>query len=284
MAEMKPLFTRLLPRTLILIAIITFPWTMACAAQPEWVTLAPGLEFASIPLIGTSTPADSFVAVLRADPFRWELTAFSAAQRGDSLGLSTRGWARELHLAATINAGMYDIDQTTHVGQLVTRGHKHNRKLHPSYKSLAVFDPINPGDVPFAILDRETHSFENAAKRWRGRVQNLRLIRSPGENRWEQGARKWTEAALAEDNAGRILLLYCPVALSMHDFNENVLHMPLGITAAQHLEGGVRAQLFVEAGDRVIEFHSGRETDFNLGYEPPEGLAVPNVLGLKAKQ
>ncbi|MFH0883335.1 MAG: phosphodiester glycosidase family protein [bacterium] len=268
---------------LVISVALLLPASSLCT-PPKWETLAPGLEFARVSLPGTTAPADSFIAVLRADPFRWDLHAFSATEQGDSIGLSARSWARNFGLAATINAGMYDRDRITHIGQLVTHTHSHNTRIHPMYKSLAVFEPVEPGDVPFAILDRESHSFDNAARRWNGRVQNLRLIQSPGDNRWEQGGRKWIEAALAEDNTGRILFLYCPVALSMHDFNEYLLSMPLGVTTAQHLEGGVRAQLFIQVGDRIVEFHTGHETDFTLGYEPPEGIAIPNALGLRAKK
>lgn len=272
-------------RHLLLLASVTLlPSVSALSAPPNWKVLVPGLEFARIPLPATVAPADSFIAVLRADPSRWDLVALSATDRDDSTGHSARGWARSFGLTATINAGMYDRDRITHIGQFVTRNHSHNMKIHSRYRSLAVFDPVVPGDVPFAILDRETNSFADAARRWNGRVQNLRLIRTPGENRWQEDRKKWSEAALGEDNAGRILFLYCPAALSMHDFNEAVLGMPLDIQAAQHLEGGVRAQLYIDTGTTKIEFHSGRETDFSLGYEPTEGIVIPNVLGLTARK
>jgi len=265
------------------VGVLLMLFTSTLSLAETWETLAPGLEFGRWPLPHTNAPADSFIAVLRADPSRWQLTALSVTQVEDTTGLSARSWAKKYGMTAVTNAGMYDKDRVTHIGLLVTTENRHNPKIHPRYKSLAVFDSIHETDPPFAILDRETHNFDSAGKRWRGRVQNLRLIRSPGENRWEPGGKRWSEAALGEDDAGRILFIYCPIVMTMYELNEALLSLPIGIVAAQHLEGGVRAQLYMEAGDRIIEFHTGRETNFRVGYEPGEGIVIPNVLGLRSR-
>lgn len=275
------------------VLFLLLPNTSHAQQELRWETLAPGLEFAKLPLGSGESQPDSFVAVLRADPKLWQLTARSLTQTVDSLGLSTRSWAQREGWTAAINAGMYDRDRKTHIGLMVTVEHPHNETLHAKWQSMLVFDPVSVFEAPFAMLDREDYDFERAGEFWKSRLQNLRLIKHPGENRWQPGRRRWSEAAIGIDGHGRMLLLYCPVPLDMYSFNEALLVSELDVHAAQHLEGGIRAQLYIEVpsnGDepgRVLEFHTGREFAHNPQRErngqiasPPEGLPIPNVLGL----
>lgn len=264
-----------------LLILTTLTGLLICsAAASPWQSLAPGLEYAEFG-VRPGAGEDSVIAVLRADPLRWKPLVLSASARADSAGMSTREWAHRYDLTAAINAGMYDRDLVTHVGELVTPGHANNPRRHPRYQSLAVFDPVDGRSHPFRILDLDLLPRHQKPERWSSRVQNLRLIRRSGENRWSPGGKRWSEAALAEDDRGRILLLYCPVSLTMHEFNERLLELPLRVVAAQHLEGGLRAQLYVRSSGRTIEFHTGRRVEHDGGGStPPGGLAVPNVLGL----
>jgi hypothetical protein len=255
--------------------------TTYCTASPQWETLESGLDLARIPLTKTPSPGDSLIIVLRADPHLWDINALSISETADTTGLSARGWAESYNLTAAINAGLYDIDGRTHVGLMVTRDHENNPAMHPRWSSLLVFDPIMDGSPPFRLVDREEEHFSQSAQLWHGRIQNLRLIKRPRENRWSPGGRRWSEAALGEDSEGNLLLLYCPVPLTMHEFIMRLLDADLGIQAAQHLEGGYRAQLFIRAGGKTYEYHTGREF-IHEGAEspPPEGLRIPNVIGL----
>ena len=115
-------------------------------------------------------------------------------------------------------------------------------------------------------------------------VQNLRLIKNPRLNRWEQQDKKWSEAALAEDKNGNALFILCSFPLSMHDFNELILKYPFGIVAAQHLEGGPEAQLYCKTADGIIDinggFDSGMLVSSGAGFKKP----VPNIIGIRKKQ
>ena len=82
------------------------------------------------------------------------------------------------------------------------------------------------------------------------------------------GGKKRHAPHLAQDESGRALFILCTRNLSMHEFNEMLLELPLGIVAAQHLEGSGAAGLWA----RTL---------------PPDyrqamiaGSAVPNVLAV----
>jgi hypothetical protein len=68
----------------------------------------------------------------------------------------------------------------------------------------------------------------------------------------------------------------------MHDLNRELLSAGIGLVAAQHLEGGPQAQLYVNVGGMEIEV-VGRSA-ISVG---DEGSAIawpiPTVLGIRQK-
>jgi hypothetical protein len=154
-----------------------------------------------------------------------------------------------------------------------------------SYQSLAAFTPQTKDAVPFRIFDLDAAgtNFEQIKKDYFHVIQNLRLIKRPGENRWDKKSRRWNEAALGEDKQGRALLIYSSGLLTMHDFNEALLSLPLDIVAAQHLEGGREAQLYINHPNHTKELNNSIDplylgTNRNLGAWP-----IPNIIGISKK-
>jgi hypothetical protein len=150
---------------------------------------------------------------------------------------------------------------------------------------VAAFDPLEAGSPPFRIydLDAEGASLDAINEGYGSVVQNLRLIKRPGNNRWEQQEKRWSEAALGEDEQGRILLIFCRSPYSMHDLNGALLDLPLGLVAAQHLEGGPEAQLFVRAGEVEVDLVGSYETGFIEHNGNRSAWPVPNVIGIAPK-
>ena len=114
-------------------------------------------------------------------------------------------------------------------------------------------------------------------------VQNLRLIKRPGENRWGQQDKLWSEAALGEDTSGRILFILTRSPFTMHDFNRALLALGIGVVSAQHLEGGPEAQLYVNVGDVKLEMFGSYETSYKEDDENAASWVIPNVLGVRPR-
>ena len=223
----------------------------------SWKTLAPGMELREL----------GPITVLRMDPARWELALVSGPSR------SAREWARVHDLAAAINAGMYAVDGTTHVGYMECDGKVQSKQVN-AYRSVAAFSPRRPGEPPFRIHDIDGREGLNRLRsRYACLVQNLRLVQRPGVSRWGPQPKKWSEAALGEDRQGRILFLFSRTPFSMHDLIEELLASDLGLVAAQHLEGGGPAQLYVHV--------DGFEREMAGSLDP--GLPIPHVLGVRRR-
>lgn len=253
---------------------------LAGATEAPWEALGGGLELGRFSLNGFGSPEPQ-VHVLRIDPQRWELTLHGLPS-GTSVGHTAREWSRREGLVAAINAGLYQADLRTHSGHMRADGTVFSRGTN-GYLSAAAFEPVNPQDPPFRIFDLDVDPLAAVLERYRRVVQNLRMIKRPGENRWSPQGRRWSEAALGEDREGRALLIFCGTPLPLDRLIEALLALPLGLVAAQHLEGGSQAQLFVAVGGQTLELVGGYGAIFSAP-DPGRGAwPIPNVLGVRAR-
>jgi hypothetical protein len=169
-------------------------------------------------------------------------------------------------------------DQLSNVGYLRSGEHLNNPKWN-QYRSALAF---SPGRAELLDLDspgamKRLESFETV-------VQDLRLIKSTGErNVWKGGPRKWSEAAIAADDKRRILFLFSRAPLTMKEFNDKLLALPLGITHAMHAEGGPEASLSIRAGDVRLDLCGSYETGFNENDDNRHQWPIPNVIGVSAR-
>jgi hypothetical protein len=252
------------------------------SALGAWRSLAPGMDLAVFGG-GEASGSDSAITIVRIDPARWDLELAGATLSGTPEGRTARQWCERQGFTAAINAGMFATDYSTHVGYLRFREHVNSDKIN-GYQSVAAFDPRTRGLPRFRIFDLDAPGITMAQilRDYASVAQNLRLIARPGRNRWGQKEREWSEAALGEDGTGRILFILCQTPFTMHDLNEKLLALDIGLVSAQHLEGGPEAQLYVKAGDLELEI-TGAQRTFSTGRDRSAVLPVPNVLGVRAR-
>ena len=272
-------------RAAVCIALLLIALSSSQASRPaaaDWKSLAPGLELGWIVATSKSTVGDSRIAVVRIDPALWELELGGRSKTGEAAGYSAREWARIHGLAVAINAGMFGSDYTTHVGYMEYRGHVNSHGIN-GYQSVAAFDPRNPeNDARFRIFDLDAPgiTIETIRRDYASVVQNLRLVKRPGVNRWSKQDKKWSEAALGEDTEGRILFVFSRSPFSMHTMNSELLSAGIGLVALQHLEGGPEAQLYLHVGDVELELTGSYESSYEESDENTIAWPIPNVLGV----
>jgi hypothetical protein len=251
-------------------------------AAAVWTTLAPGLDFGEFPTGDVAGESDTAITILRIDPGSWSLHLGASARDTDGQTMTAREWCADQGYVAAINAGMFHVDYSAHVGYLRDADYV-NSDTFIEYQSVAAWNPTHDDDTAFRMFDLDAPGVttDEILARYGTVVQNLRLIKRPGENRWSRKDQKWSEAALAEDAEGRVLFVFSRVPFTMEAFNERLLDLDIGIVSAQHLEGGPEAQLYIGLGDRerVGSYETGfNETDHNVG-----AWAIPNVIGVRAR-
>lgn len=228
---------------------------------------------------------DARITVLRIDPELWDLEFIGMSLSGDKTVRTAREWCKAHRLSAGINAGMFATDYKTHVGYLGFRGHVNSSHVN-SYKSVAAFDPRSGRPLPrFRIfdLDEPEVTLQTILRDYASAVQNLRLIKRPGSSVWPQQPKKWSPAVLGEDAAGRILFIFSRSLFSMYDLNRELLASGIDLVAAQHLEGGPEAQMYVNAGPVELEMFGSYETASKENDGNQQPWPIPNVLGVRRK-
>ncbi len=243
------------------------------------------MDLRYLPVTSPNSSPGPPIAVLRMDPNLWELELLGTSRTGESAGHTAREWCERRKLTAAINAGMFATDQKTHLGYLRYREHVNSSRVN-NYQSVAAFDPRDPKALPrFRIFDLDAPgvTIPSILADYASVVQNLRLIKRPGSNQWSQQDRQWSEAALGEDTAGRILFIFSRAPFSMHDLNRELLAAGIGLVAAQHLEGGPEAQLYFHVGAVEREMFGSYETSFREDDSNAVAWPVPNVLALRPR-
>lgn len=255
---------------------------LVAQATPDggWTSLGPGVEYATFALVGKPSLGDGRLHVVRVDPAVAELTL--GLSSATDAGPETAGaWCARGGLVAAINAGMFETDHRSNVGRLVHGAHV-NQPRWNAYQSVLVFGPKAPGLAPARLVDRDAPGFAALAPQYTSQVQNLRLIKGHGQSVWKPNGRAWSEAAVAEDDRGRLLLLFLRTPLEMAEFNRAVLALPLGVQRAMHVEGGPEASLSLCAAGARVDLMGSYETGFFLTDRNDAQWPLPNVLGVRA--
>jgi hypothetical protein len=272
-------------RVVCFIVLVSLLSCLEADSSSGWQLLSPGMELKYLAVTQPKETTGARLTVLRIDPHLWELEIMGTSRTGETSGHTAREWCEAHKLTAAINAGMFKTDGKTHVGFMRFREHLNNGRVN-SYQSVAAFDARDTGSLaPFRIfdLDRPGVTLLSILKDYRSAVQNLRLIKRPGANQWSQQDRMWSEAALGEDSSGRVLFLFSRAPFSMHDFNQQLLSAGIGLVAAQHLEGGPEAQLYLRVGEMQLESFGSYETSFQENNSNAKPWPIPNVLGVRPR-
>jgi hypothetical protein len=253
---------------------------------PAWKTLQPGIEYTTISDAAADAKkapgaVDGRLHVVRIDPKLAPLVAVMATA-GDRKQRTAGAWCRERKLAVAINLGMYAQDHLSNVGHAHAPGHVNNARWS-DYKSALAFGPKRAELPPAALIDLDAPGARAGLGDYGTVIQNLRLIRAPGRNVWGKQERRWSEAAVAADTTGRILFIFTRQPHAMNELNDKLLALPLGITAAMHVEGGPEASLSIHAGGVDLDLNGSYETGFNENDGEKAQWPIPNLLAVPRK-
>jgi hypothetical protein len=257
---------------------------LVSAGAAGWQTLAPGMALKEFVAGKASIIGDSRITVLRIDPGLWDLEFMGVSLTGESDGHTAREWCESHRLTAAINAGMFGPDGRAHIGYLRSGGHVNCGRVN-GYQSVAAFGPRG-ADLPlFRIFDLDAPrvTMQRILKDYAAAVQNMRLLKRPGINVWSRQEKEWSEAALGEDDAGRVLFIFCRSPYSMRDLSHELLASGIGLVAAQHLEGGPEAELYLHVGKVERELFGSYETYFWENDDNARPWPIPSVLGVRPK-
>ncbi len=79
----------------------------------------------------------------------------------------------------------------------------------------------------------------------------------------------------------RVLFFFSRYPHSIKALNNILLSLPLGITAAMHVEGGPEASLSIHGGGVNLDLNGSYETGFNENDGARHQWPIPNVLAVR---
>ena len=247
--------------------------TTTASSTAAWSMLAPGVAYRTLQVEESPSAGDGRLHVVRIDSTKARLVVEMASNL-DGKNRTAREWADRGQRVAVINAGMYATDYSTHTGYLRAGSHVNSKRWVPDYKSALQIDRRGHARI-FDVAKRPTGLPKSSTL-----IQNLRLIAAPGRNVWAASSRRWSEAAIAMDSEGRILFLFCRTPFSMVRFNRILLESELGITHAQHVEGGPEASLSIRGPELTLDLAGSYETGFVEDDGNAEQWPLPNVVSV----
>jgi hypothetical protein len=253
--------------------------------DPGWKQIDEGLYYSDFTAPIKSYTGDSRILIVRIDPkvYSFRLLSISELAPG-SLAMNVREWADRYKLIAAINAGMFQADLKANVGYMKNYGHLNNPRIHKTYTSVFAFNP-KKAEMPAAmIFDTDVQDIKEIISGYHTVVQNLRLIKRPGLIRWAQQDKKWSEAALGQDQDGNILFIFSESPYTMHELSKILLSLPIKLECAMHLEGGLAASLYLRHNGIELGRMGRHEFSSIVGDINNEFLPLPNVIGITKKK
>lgn len=250
-----------------------------------WKQLDEGLHFSDFTAPIKSTTGDSKILIIRIDPkiYNFRLLSISELIPG-SLSLTVKEWADKYKLIAAINAGMFQTDLKSNVGYMKNYSHVNNPRFHKTYASVFAFNP-KKAELPSAmVFDTDVKAMKEVVAEYHTVIQNLRLIKRPRSERWAQQEKRWSEAALGQDQDGNILLIFSGSPYTMHELIKILLSLPIKLECAMHLEGGPAASLYLRHNSIELSRMGRHELVSIVGEMSNEFLPIPNVIGVTKKK
>ncbi len=269
--------------TVILICILI---SGAEGQNAVWKQIDEGLHYGDFTAPLKASTGDSKILIIRIDPKLYGFRLLSASELASSPpSLNVKEWTDKYKLIAAINAGMFQTDLKSNVGYMKNYSHVNNPRFHKTYASVFAFNPKKADLPPAMVFDTDVKHMKEIVAEYHTVIQNLRLIKRPRSERWAQQEKRWSEAALGQDQEGNILLIFSGSPYTMHELIKILLSLPIKLDCAMHLEGGPAASFYLRHNSIELSRVGRHElASIVVGDMNNEFLPIPNVIGITKKK
>ncbi len=216
------------------------------------------------------------IRVLRVDLHHFKPILCMASK--DGAAALPQEWAARYDMVAAINASMYTPDQRTSTGYMKSRGVKNNGYVNPGYGAFLLFDPLDPGLPLVQMVDRTLcPQWRKLLGLYESCIQNFRLVSREQKNVWYRDSEPVSIAAVGINTAGELLFIHSRSPLAVRHFTDILLSLPLNLSMAMYVEGGLDASLYIRT-PKLKQIFSG--TNSQTFWIKNRNRYLPNVLGV----
>ncbi|MGQ0811469.1 MAG: phosphodiester glycosidase family protein [Nitrospiraceae bacterium] len=182
--------------------------------------------------------------MVRIDPERFRFSIHHFQDEGLSGPLMIQDWQRRTGAAVVFNAGLFREDYS-YLGLLLKGGRILGAKRHPSWRALFLAEPVDPRLRKARVLDLEFESFREDQSPYREAAQSLMLLDRTGKPRVRQTGKRAAQTVVAEDGAGRILIIKTTDVVSLHGLAQCLHTGFAAIRQAMAMDGGSSSDVYV---------------------------------------
>jgi len=190
-------------------------------------------------------------------------------------------WADFLGASVVFNAGQYN-EKFQHLGLLKGRGRSLPSLERASWMGVLAtgFQDKREG-VWGRILDLK-HFDKEYMDGYRNIISSMMLMDDRDGVRVRMSSRTACRAVVAEDQRGRLLLLFTEGSTTLWDLGNYLLSSGLNIVRAMNLDGGYEAQLVIRTPEFSLTHFGQYATDSNLTTRGMYRQAIPTAIVWRA--
>ncbi len=247
---------------------------------PRWRALRAGVEFTTLHGEPWCRYGSATLAVLRLDPARVRIRVRYFRSEGEQVPPDIAAWQQRTGALAVFNAGQYYPDYS-YMGLLVSGGQVISARRHPTFQAALVAGPRARG--PRArVLDLAREPLGRDSLPWAEVAQSFMLFDRDGGVRVRQSDQVAARTAVAEDHAGRLVVVTSEGGYTLWDFARVLRSLPLGLAQAMAMDGGLEAEMVVSAGSFRYASYGQWEEGRTAAPAPRPPVGLPAVVTVSA--
>ena len=264
---------------------------LACmAAQPApaqditWNQLAVGLE------AGVWNPGQACedevpaLVVVKIDPERFRFATYQYLDEKLPAPLTIKEWQRRTGASVLVNAGLFR-DDYSYMGLLLKDGRSVGTKRHPQWQGLFVAEPVVVGLRKARVLDLAVDPFTEDHPTYREAAQSLMLLDRAGKPRVRQTGKRAHQTLIAEDRAGRILIIKTADVVALWELAECLYENIPTIYQVMAMDGGASSDLLIAGHLPIRDAASSPVADLQSLQTLVDGsgmrhIPLPSVIGV----
>lgn len=248
---------------LFVVVLCFFSFSLLAKDKTPAVVL-PGLELTTYELPARSGKVKDVFSVLKINPKNFSMKLIAFGRDGQEFkdqqlpeNVKLRKFLKKFLYNGLINASMFKKDYLTSVGYMRDGKYINNTVHDPKYSGLLVFNPKNTTLKNVDIIEKPKNSkWQDAIKDYDTVIENYRTISSRTVT-WKPSDKRFTYMfQLGMDSQDNILFIgfESSQGLSVHEFSQKVLELPIDVQNAVYLDGGPHGILQVKTAKQDKEF------------------------------
>ena len=210
----------------------------AAAADPAWERMTSGIMTA----LWDPAPACPEIPPLlmvEIDPDRFRFSVHQFRDAGLASPPTIMDWQQQTGGYVLFNAGLFREDYS-YLGLLMTEGRSLGGKRHHSWQGIFAAEPTESAQRKAKVLDLAFDSFPADSHQfsYREAAQSLMLLDRTGKPRVRPTGKRAHQTIIAEDGAGKIVILKTAGPVSLYGLAECLRDAQPNIKQAMAMDGG----------------------------------------------